>query len=198
VRRRSASYRDHMHTLVRLLTLALVAVLDPMANGANGRLRTLQADEKRASPYGGRAVGFTEIAADAGLSPWQASIPDAEQVSPPVISVAAAMLGYHCILKSESAGRVCRDGLMAARKARGARRGDPRCQSTLFRRAPARAGRASMTKSPIRSSPSLRPAVCPGSSPGEQPLQRHRRRFQETLPQLVTIAASTSLFSGGP
>ena len=36
---------------------------------------------------------------------------------------------------SDSADRVCRDGLLAARKARGARRGDPRCHSTLLGRA---------------------------------------------------------------
>ena len=57
----------------------------PRADGApylDGRL-----------PFGDRAVGFAEISADAGLSPCRASIPDAEQAPPPVISVGAAMLG---------------------------------------------------------------------------------------------------------
>jgi hypothetical protein len=51
---------------------------------------------------------------------------DAEQASPPATSVDAALLGQHCLIKSESAGRVCRDGLMAAREARGACRGETR------------------------------------------------------------------------
>ena len=78
------------------------------------------------------------------------------------------------LAKSESAGRVCRDGLRVAREARGARRGDPRCPDTPLAPVPARTGRASMTKSPTRSSPSWRPAACPGSSPGER--RRRRRR----------------------
>jgi hypothetical protein len=55
-------------------------------------------------PLRGRAVGFAEIPACAGLSPCRASIPDADQASLPVIFVGAAMLGQHCIIKSESAG----------------------------------------------------------------------------------------------
>ena len=38
--------------------------------------------------------------------------------------------------ESESADRVCRDGLKAAREAPGARRGDPRCQTILLARVP--------------------------------------------------------------
>ena len=82
--------------------------------------------------------------------------------------------------ESESAGRVFRDGLRIARVARGARRGDPRCPDTTAAPVPAWAGRASMTKSPTRSSPSWRPAACPGSSPGGRPRRRRRSPCRKT------------------
>ena len=82
--------------------------------------------------------------------------------------------------ESKSAARVCRDGLKAAREARGARRGDPRCQTILLARAPARTGRPSMTKSPTGLLPSLRPAGCPGSSPGVRPRPKRRWPCRKT------------------
>ena len=59
-----------------------------------------------------------------------------------------------------------RDGLEVAREARGARRGDPRCHVQPLALAPSTTGRASIPKSPTRSSPSWKPAACRGSNPG--------------------------------
>jgi hypothetical protein len=56
-----------------------------LGSAADCRFRSV-----RASPLRGRAVGFAEIPADAGLSPRV--LPDAEQAPLPAISVGAAML----------------------------------------------------------------------------------------------------------
>jgi hypothetical protein len=77
---------------------------------------------------------------------------------------------------------VRRDGLRSAREARGARRGDPRCHVQPLALVPVGTGRASIRKSPTRSSPSWRPGGCLGFSRGgplrrklRSPCQRTRR-----------------------
>src|SRR3546814_5388630 len=76
--------------------------------------------------------------------------------------------------ESESADRLCRDGLKAGGEASGARRGEPRCPETPLTPVPARTGPAFTTALPARSSPRRRPAGYLGSSPGER--RRGRRR----------------------
>ena len=101
-------------------------------------------------------------------------------------------------LQSESADRVCRDGLRAGGEASGARRGDPRCHTPPFVLAPARTGRASIRKSPTRSSPSWRPGGCPGSNPGARRRFRRRSPCRRTPRPSAAIPASTCSSCGAP
>jgi hypothetical protein len=99
--------------------------------------------------------------------------------------------------ESKSSAGFCRDGLQAAREARGARRGDPRCPDNIFGRAPVRTGQAFMTKSPTRSSLNLRRAECRGCSPGAPRRRRLLWPCRKMLQPIVPTAASTFCFSGG-
>jgi hypothetical protein len=90
--------------------------------------------------------------------------------------------------QSESSAGFSRDG-WRPRETRGTHRGDPQCPDTPLALAPARIGRASIRKSPIRSSPNLRPAASHGFSLGE----RRQRRF---LLRCRKSAATARQYSG--
>ena len=90
-----------------------------------------------------------------GFHPWRKhSRADAQSVSSEVACGVTAV-------ESESADRVCRDGLKVGREASGARRGEPRCPDTPHEPVPAMTARAFTLKSLTRSSPSWRPGVSP-------------------------------------
>ena len=79
--------------------------------------------------------------------------------------------------ESESADRICRDGLKVGREASGARRGEPRCPETPHEFVPAMIARAFTLKLLTGLSPSWRPGVSPGCSHGER--RQSRLRFRE-------------------
>jgi hypothetical protein len=111
---------------------------------------------------------------------WQCCAPQ-----PPLVSA-----GGH--VESQSADRVCCDGLRVAREARGARRGDPRCHVHPLALVPPKTGQASTRKSPTRSSV-LKPANHPGlpgdpeSVPVTGPLHRGGAAAGQTA---ITVSRS--------